>query len=118
MSSAVSSSASRTFERHLVHQCPCGVRIVVDQPGQASHIDRQRDEVLLNAIVEGALDRAPVCVRGLDEPLPRQTDLRYFGPQSIDFVLQRLGRTIVRDIAAGRPRHGTGPALLVRRAKM
>jgi hypothetical protein len=55
---------------HLVEQRFRGCRIIVHQPGQASQIDGKCDEVLLNAIVEGALDRATIGVRGLDQTFP------------------------------------------------
>ena len=61
--------------------------MTVHQPGQASQIHGECDEVLLNAIMEGALDRAPIGVRGLDQTLPRPTKLRYLTLQSVDNVL-------------------------------
>jgi hypothetical protein len=46
----------------------CSRRIRADEPGEASQIDGQRDEVLLDPIVDGALDGTPIGVAGLDEP--------------------------------------------------
>ncbi len=103
--------------------------MTVHQPGQASQIDGERDKVLLNAIVEGALDRAPIGVRGLDETLPRPTKLRYLTLQSVDNVLQLVARANVRHRptflgshrSTLRPRHvarvGSCPAFVTARGR-
>jgi hypothetical protein len=73
-----------------------GCRITVNQPGQASQVDGESDEVLLNAIMEGALERPPIRGRGLDQALARPTKLGYLALQSVDIVLQLLARASVR----------------------
>jgi len=52
--------------------------------------------VLLNSIVEGALDRAPIGVRCHDQTLPRPTKLRYLALQSVDNLPKLLARASVR----------------------
>jgi hypothetical protein len=69
--------------------------MTVHQPRQASQVDGKCDKVLLDAIVEGALDRAPIGVGGLGQTLPRPAKLRYLAPQSVDNVLQLLARASV-----------------------
>jgi hypothetical protein len=70
--------------------------MIVHEPGQASQIDGERDKVLLNAIVDRALDRAPIGVRGLDQAFPRPMKLGYFALQSIDNLTKLLARARVR----------------------
>jgi hypothetical protein len=70
--------------------------MIVHEPGQASQIDGERDKVLLYAIVERALDRAPIGVRGLDQALPRPMKLGHFALQSVDSLTELLARASVR----------------------
>ena len=39
-------------------------RVLVDEAARVLELDRERDEVLLEAVVERALDRAPLVVVG------------------------------------------------------
>jgi hypothetical protein len=52
--------------------------------------------MLLNAIVEGALDGAPVGVRGLDQTPSRPTKVLYLTLQSVDGVLRPLAKARAR----------------------
>jgi len=59
-------------------------------------VDGERDKVLLDAIVEGTLDRAAVGIRSFDQTSARSSKLRYLTLQSVDNVLQLLARASVR----------------------
>jgi hypothetical protein len=59
-------------------------------------VDGERDKVLLNAIVEGTLDRAAVGIGSFDQTPARSSKLRYLTLQSVDNVLQLLARASVR----------------------
>ena len=50
--------------RHVVHERLRCRRILLGQLVDELQIDRERDQVLLNALVQVALDPAPVGVRG------------------------------------------------------
>jgi hypothetical protein len=59
-------------------------------------VDGERDKVLLNAIVEGTLDRAAVGIRSFDQTATRSSELRHLTLQSVDNVLQQLARASFR----------------------
>ena len=53
-------------------------------------VDGERDQVLLNALVQGTFDPAPVRIGGKDEALPRCAELRDF----VSKPVERLGQCL------------------------
>ncbi len=51
------------------------LRLARQRQLQATELDAERDEPLLGAVVEVALEPAPLLVAGLDDPRPRRLDL-------------------------------------------
>jgi len=57
-----------------------GIAILAESPLRASELERQGDEPLLGAVVEVALDPAPLLVGGGDDPSARLVDQIELGP--------------------------------------
>ena len=85
---------------HLVEECLRRGGIVVRQLARQLEVHRERDQVLLRAIVEVALDRAAVCVGGQDEPLAGRAELFDLEAQPVERLLRRLD---VRKLQGDRP---------------
>ena len=81
---------------HLVDQRRRGRRITVHEPGQVSEIDGESDEILLDAIMQGPLDRSSVGVGGIGHAPSRRAKLRYLSLKSIDNLRQLLTRASSR----------------------
>ena len=55
-------------------------------PGELQ-AERERDQVLVDAVVKVTLDRATICIRGQDESPPRGAELLELHPQSVELPL-------------------------------
>lgn len=72
-----------------------GGGVHVDQPRESLEIDRKGNQVLLDAIVEGTLDRASIGVGGLGKTLARLPQFRNLDLQGVDLALV-LARASIR----------------------
>ena len=61
---------------HLFEEPPRRSRVGVRQGPASCEVDRERDQLLLHAVVQVALDPPAVCVGRQDEPLPGRAQLR------------------------------------------
>ena len=71
-------------------------RVGVDQPAGMLQVDRERDQALLGAVVQLALDAAPVGIGSEHEPLPRGSQLVDLGAQAVAQLLQCLDPRILQ----------------------
>ena len=63
--------------------------IVVGELAREPHAHRERDEVLLRAVVQVALDRAPLGVAGLDDACARGAQLVGLAAHLVERLLKR-----------------------------
>ena len=75
----------------LVEELPGRSGILVRQLARKLDVDRERDQVLLNTVVELALDPPAVGVGGQDEALSGCAELLDLEAQPVERLLRRLG---------------------------
>ena len=75
--------------RDLVEHLLGGVGIGVGELACEARAHRQRDEVLLRAVVQVALDAAPLEVGGLDDARAGAAQLVGLAPHLVERVLER-----------------------------
>ena len=72
--------------RHLVKERLRAAGSESDQLAGELELDRERDKVLLHAVVQVTLDRATVGIGGQNEPRPRRAQLGDLGAQPLELV--------------------------------
>ena len=91
----------------LVENRPGPLRVRVDELADRSEVRLERDEVLLGAVVEVALDPAPLGVGGGDDARPRRPQLLGLSPklrQATPAARNRAGRCGGRGRSGARAR--------------
>ena len=75
-----------------------GVRVLLDARARHPHLERQRDEPLLRAVVQVALDLAAGRVGGLDDARARRAHLLGAGLLDLALAQRLLGRAALGDV--------------------